>query len=61
MSDSEALQLIKEHTEGTACHQVDNYFDFSDNQTFSGLMKELSSAFESCEDEAWQTFTAGNN
>ena len=34
MSDNEALQLIKEHTEGTARHQVDNYLDFSDNQTF---------------------------
>ena len=52
MSDSEAMQLIKEHTEGVACRQVDNYFDFSDNQTFSGLMKELSTAFESCQDEA---------
>ena len=52
MSDSEALQLIKEHTEGTARHQVDNYLDFSDDQTFSGLMKELSTAFESCQDEA---------
>ena len=52
MSDSEALQLIKEHTEGTARRQVDNYLDFSDNQTFSGLMKELSTAFESCQDEA---------
>ena len=52
MSDSEALQLIKEHTEGTAHRQVDNYLDFSDNQTFSGLMKELSTAFESCQDEA---------
>ena len=39
MSDNEALQLIKEHTEGTARRQVDNYLDFSDNQTFSGLMK----------------------
>ena len=52
MSDNEALQLIKEHTEGTAHRQVDNYLDFSDNQTFSGLMKELSTAFESCQDEA---------
>ena len=52
MSDNEALQLIKEHTEGAAHHQVDNYLDFSDNQTFSGLMKELSTAFESCQDEA---------
>ena len=52
MSDNEALQLIKEHTEGTARHQVDNYLDFSDNQTFSGLMKELPTAFESCQDEA---------
>ena len=52
MSDNEALQLIKEHTEGAARHQVDNYLDFSDNQTFSGLMKELSTAFESCQDEA---------
>ena len=52
MSDNEALQLIKEHTEGTARRQVDNYLDFSDNQTFSGLMKELSTAFESCQDEA---------
>ena len=52
MSDSEALQLIKEHTEGTARRQVDNYLDFSDNQTFSGLMRELSTAFESCQDEA---------
>ena len=52
MSDSEALQLIKEHTEGTAHRQVDNYLDFSDNQTFSGLMRELSTAFESCQDEA---------
>ena len=32
MSDNEALQLIKEHTEGTAHRQVDNYLDFSDNQ-----------------------------
>ena len=52
MSDNEAMQLIKEHTEGVVCRQVDNYFDFSDNQTFSGLMKELSTAFESCQDEA---------
>ena len=52
MSDNEALQLIKEHTEGAARCQVDNYLDFSDNQTFSGLMKELSTAFESCQDEA---------
>ena len=52
MSDNEALQLIKEHTEGAARRQVDNYLDFSDNQTFSGLMKELSTAFESCQDEA---------
>ena len=52
MSDNEALQLIKEHTEGTARRQVDNYLDFSDNQTFSGLMRELSTAFESCQDEA---------
>ena len=52
MSDSEALQLIKEYTEGTARCQVDNYLDFSDNQTFSGLMRELSTAFESCQDEA---------
>ena len=52
MSDNEALQLIKEHTEGAARGQVDNYLDFSDNQTFSGLMKELSTAFESCQDEA---------
>ena len=44
MSDNEALQLIKEHTEGTARRQVDNYLDFSDNQTFSGLMKELSTS-----------------
>ena len=52
MSDNEALQLIKEHIEGAAHRQVDNYLDFSDNQTFSGLMKELSTAFESCQDEA---------
>ena len=52
MSDNEALQLIKEHTEGAARRQVDNYLNFSDNQTFSGLMKELSTAFESCQDEA---------
>ena len=52
MSDNEALQLIKEHTEGTVHCQVDNYLDFSDNQTFSGLMRELSTAFESCQDEA---------
>ena len=52
MSDNEALQLIKEHTEGAARRQVDNYLDFSDNQTFSGLMEELSTAFESCQDEA---------
>ena len=52
MSDSEALQLVKEHSEGAARRQIDNYFDFSDNQTFSGLMKELSTAFSSCEDDA---------
>ena len=40
LTESEAIQLIKEHTEASACKQVDSFLDLTEHPTFDMLMKE---------------------
>ena len=52
LSDSEAIQLVKEYTEGSARKQVDSFFDFNEHPTFEKLMRELASVYSPTDDDA---------
>ena len=41
LSDSEAIQIVKEYTEGSAQKQVDSFLDFNEHPTFEKLVREL--------------------
>ena len=40
LKDSEAIQLIKEHTEASARKKVDSFLDLTEHPTFNILPKE---------------------
>ena len=50
LTDSEAIQLVKEYPEGSAHKQVDSFLDFNENPTFEKLMKELSAVYSPPDD-----------
>ena len=52
MSNSEALQLVKDYTEGRAHQQVEFYIVSTTNPTIDGLIENLKTSFQSGEDEA---------
>ena len=52
MSNAEALQLVKDYTEGKACQQVEFYIVSTQNASFEGLIDNLKTSFQSGEDEA---------
>ena len=52
MSNAEALQLVKDYTEGKACQQVEFYIVSTQNPSFEGLIDNLKTSFQSREDEA---------
>ena len=52
MSNSEALQLVKDYTEGRARQQVEFYIVSTTNPTIDGLIENLKTSFQSGEDEA---------
>ena len=52
LTDSEAIQLIKEYTEASACKQVDSFLDLTKHLTFNTLMKELASVYSPPDDDA---------
>ena len=52
MSNAEALQLVKDYTEGKACQQVKFYIVSTQNPSFEGLIDNLRTSFQSGEDEA---------
>ena len=52
LTDSEAIQLIKEYTEASACKQVDSFLDLTEYPTFETLMKELASVYSPPDDDA---------
>ena len=52
MSNAEALQLMKDYTEGKACQQVKFYIMSTQNPSFEGLIDNLKTSFQSGEDEA---------
>ena len=52
MSNTEALQLVKDYTEGKACQQVEFYIASTPIPTFEGLINNLTTSFQSGEDEA---------
>ena len=52
MSNAEALQLVKDYTEGKACQQVEFYIVSTQNPSFEGLIDNLKTSFQSGEDEA---------
>ena len=49
---SEAIQLIKEHTEASARKQVDSFLDLTEYPTFNMLMKELAGVYLPTDDDA---------
>ena len=52
LTDSEAIQLVKEYTEASARKQVDSFLDLTEYPTFETLMKELASVYSSPDDDA---------
>ena len=52
MSNAEALQLMKDYTEGKARQQVEFYIVSTQNPSFEGLIDNLKTSFQSGEDEA---------
>ena len=52
MSNAEALQLVKDYTEGKARQQVEFYIVSMQNPSFEGLIHNLKTSFQSGEDEA---------
>ena len=52
MSNAEALQLVKDYTEGKAHQQVEFYIVSTQNPSFEGLIDNLKTSFQSREDEA---------
>ena len=52
MSNVEALQLVKDYTEGKARQQVEFYIVSTQNPSFEGLIDNLKTSFQSGEDEA---------
>ena len=52
LTDSEAIQLIKEHTEASARKQVDSFLDLTEHPTFDMLMKELAAVYSPTDDDA---------
>ena len=52
MSNAEALQLVKDYTEGKARQQVEFYIVSTQNPLFEGLIDNLKTSFQSGEDEA---------
>ena len=52
MSNAEALQLMKDYTEGKACQQVKFYIMSMQNLSFEGPIDNLKTSFHSGEDEA---------
>ena len=52
LTDSEAIQLIKEHTEASAHKQVDSFLDLTEHPTFNMLMKELAAVYSPTDDDA---------
>ena len=51
MSNTEALQLVKDYTEGKACQQVEFYIVSTLEPSFEGLIDNLKTSFQSGEDE----------
>ena len=51
MSNTESLQLVKDYTEGKACHQVEFYIVSTPSPSFEGLIDNLRTSFQSGEDE----------
>ena len=52
MSNAEALQLVKDYTEGKERQQVEFYIVSTQNPSFEGLIDNLKTSFQSGEDEA---------
>ena len=52
MSNAEALQLVKDYTEGKARQQVEFYIVSTQKTLFEGLIDNLKTSFQSGEDEA---------
>ena len=52
MTNYEALQLVKDYSEGKARAQVEFYLVSTTNPTFEGLIQDLAKSFQSGEDEA---------
>ena len=50
LSDLEAIQLVKETTEGGALKEIQFYLDTSPNVSYNGLMSHLEVAYTSGED-----------
>ena len=52
MNNTESLQLVKDFTEGKAKSQVEFYLASTPFPTFEGLIKNLTTSFQSSKDEA---------
>ena len=52
MNNTKSLQLVKDFTEGKAKSQVEFYLASTPFPTFEGLIKNLTTSFQSSEDEA---------
>ena len=52
LTDSEAIQLVKEYTEGSAHKQVDSFLDFNEHSTFEKLMIELAAVYSPSDNDA---------
>ena len=52
MSNTKALQLVKDYTEGKARQQVEFYIMSTQNPSFEGLIDNLKTSFKSREDKA---------
>ena len=52
MSNAQALQLVKDYTEGKACQQVEFYIVSMQNPSFEGLIDNLKTSFQSGQDKA---------
>ena len=52
LTESEAIQLIKEHTQASAHKQVDSFLDLTEHPTFDMLMKELAAVYSPTNDDA---------
>ena len=52
LTDSEAIQLIKEYTEASAHKQVNSFLDFTEHATFDMILKELAAVYSPTDDNA---------